>query len=201
MLTGWFLELERRIAALLGAAQGSDLTDAQQVHSTLVFVDVNTVLLGLCFLVAVWALLRTIPDRPWDAMMLAASPCVAAAALINWDLLAVALTALALMFWSRRRPGWAGVLLGLAIAAKLYPLFILGPLLLLCLRSARLRAFGVTDRRGGRVVECGESAGARAGAGGLAALLAVQRRTRPGPGLDLVRPRPSPATRSTTSTC
>lgn len=144
VLTGWFLELERRIAALLGAAQGSDLTDAQQVHSTLVFVDVNTVLLGLCFLVAVWGLLRTIPDRPWDAMMLAASPCVAAAALINWDLLAVALTALALMFWSRRRPGWSGILFGLAIAAKLYPLFILGPLLLLCLRSGRLRAFGVT---------------------------------------------------------
>jgi hypothetical protein len=77
-------------------------------------------------------------------MMLAASPCVAAAALINWDLLAVALTALALMFWSRRRPGWSGVLFGLAIAAKLYPLFILGPLLLLCLRSGRLRAYGVT---------------------------------------------------------
>jgi uncharacterized membrane protein len=143
VLTGWFLDLERRIAALLGAAQGADLTDVQQVHSTLVFVDVNTVLLGLCFLVAVWALLRTIPNRPWDAMMLAASPCVAAAALINWDLLAVALTALALMFWSRRRVGWAGVLLGLAAAAKLYPLFLIGPLFLLCLRSNRLRSFAV----------------------------------------------------------
>ncbi len=143
VLTGWFLELERRLAALFGAAQGVDLTDVQQVHSTLVFVDVNTVLLGACFLVAVWALLRTIPDRPWDAMMLAASPCVAAAALINWDLFAVALTALAMMLWSRRRPGWAGVLFGLAIAAKLYPLFILGPLFLLCLRSRRLRSFAV----------------------------------------------------------
>ena len=143
VLTGWFLDLERRIAALLGAAQGTDLTDVQQVHSTLVFVDVNTVLLGLCFLVAVWALPRTIPNRPWDAMMLAASPCVATAALINWDLLAVALTALALMFWSRRRVGWAGVLLGLAAAAKLYPLFLLGPLFLLCLRSRRLQSFAL----------------------------------------------------------
>jgi uncharacterized membrane protein len=142
-LTGWFLDLERRIAALLGAAQGTDLSDAAKVHSTLVFVDVNTVLLGICFLVTVWAVLRTVPDRPWDVMMLAVSPCVAAAALINWDLFAVALTSLGCMFWARRRPGLAGALLGLAIAAKLYPLFLLGPLFLLCLRAQRLRPFAV----------------------------------------------------------
>ncbi len=144
VLTGWFLDLERRIAALFGAPQGAELSDTQRVHSTLVFFDVNVVLLGACFLAAVWALLRTIPDRPWDVMMLAASPCVAAAALINWDLLAVALITISLMFWSRERPGWAGILIGLAAAAKLYPLFLLGPLFLLCLRSRRLHAFGVT---------------------------------------------------------
>jgi uncharacterized membrane protein len=44
--------------------------------------------------------------------------------------------------WSRKRPYLSGILWGLAIAAKLYPLFILGPLLLLCLRSRRLPAFG-----------------------------------------------------------
>ena len=67
--------------------------------------------------------------------MLAASPCVAAAALINWDLLPVALTALAMACWSRRKPGLTGVMLGLGAAAKLYPALLLGPLLLLCLRS------------------------------------------------------------------
>ena len=71
-------------------------------------------------------------------MMLAASPCVAAAALINWDMLPVALTALGMLAWSRRRPGLAGVFFGLGMAAKLYPLFLLGPLLLLCLRSRRM---------------------------------------------------------------
>jgi hypothetical protein len=74
--------------------------------------------------------------------MVAASPCVAATALINWDLLPVALTALGVLAWSRRRPGWAGIWWGLGMAAKLYPLFLLGPLLLLCLRSDRLREFG-----------------------------------------------------------
>ena len=94
VLTGWFLELERLITRLSGGLQGTDLTDQQRVDSTLIFVDVNTVLLGALFLVALWALVRTPVGRPWDAMMLAASPCVAAAALINWDMLPIALTAL-----------------------------------------------------------------------------------------------------------
>ena len=99
-------------------------------------------LLGALFLVAVWAQVRTMVGRPWDAMMLAAAPTVAAAALVNWDLLAVALTAAGVLAWSRSRPGLAGVLLGLGMAAKLYPALLLGPLLLLCLRSGRMRAYG-----------------------------------------------------------
>ena len=89
VLTGWFLELARLITVGLWARRpAAGLTDQQQVDSTLIFVDVNTVLLGALLLVAVWAQVRSVPHRPWDAMMLAASPCVAAAALINWDLLA-----------------------------------------------------------------------------------------------------------------
>ena len=142
VLTGWFLELERRITVLLGAPSGPGLTDQQAVDATLRFVDVNAVLLGALLLVTIWAQVRTVLGRPWDAMLLAASPTVAAASLVNWDLLPVALTACALLAWSRRRPGLAGLLLGLGMAAKLYPLLLLGPLLLLCLRSNRLRAFG-----------------------------------------------------------
>jgi uncharacterized membrane protein len=142
VLTGWFLELERRLAVLLGAPSGPGLTEQQAVDATLRFVDVNAVLLGALLLVTVWAQVRTVPGRPWDALMVAASPCVAAAGLINWDLLPVAMTALALLAWSRRRPGWAGLLLGLGMAAKLYPALLLGPLLLLCLRAGRLREFG-----------------------------------------------------------
>ncbi len=141
VLTGWFLELERIITRLLGGAQGVGLTPEQTADSTWLFMDVNTVLLGALFLITVWAQVRTQESRPWDGMMLAASPCVAAAALINWDLLPIALTALGVLAWARRRPGLAGVLLGLGMAAKLYPLFLLGPLLLLCLRSRRMSAF------------------------------------------------------------
>src|ERR671916_117147 len=99
VLTGWFLELERRIALLLGAPSGPGLSDQQAVDATPRFVDVN-------------------------------------------DLLPVALTALAVLAWSRRHPALAGALLGLGMAAKLYPLLLLGPLLLLCLRAGRTRDFG-----------------------------------------------------------
>jgi hypothetical protein len=74
-------------------------------------------------------------------MMLAASPCVMLAGFINWDMLPVALTALGFMFWARRRPALAGVMFGLGTAAKLYPVLLLGPLLLLCLRARRMREF------------------------------------------------------------
>jgi hypothetical protein len=141
VLTGWFLEFERIITVALGAPTGLGLTAQQKVDATALFVNVNTVLLGALLLIAVWAQVHTVVGRPWDAMMLAASPCVAAAALINWDLLAVALTALGCMFWSRKQPALAGMMLGLGMAAKLYPAFLLGPLLLLCLRSKRMADF------------------------------------------------------------
>jgi uncharacterized membrane protein len=79
--------------------------------------------------------------RVWDGLLLAASPAVLLASFVNWDWPAVMLTALSLLAWSRRRPGWAGIALGLAVAAKFYPLLLLGPLFLLCLRARRLKAF------------------------------------------------------------
>ena len=49
-----------------------------------------------------------------------------------------------MLAWARRWPWVAGVLLGLAIAAKFYPLFLAGPLLVLAIRSARWRATLIT---------------------------------------------------------
>ena len=64
VLTGWFLELERILTRLLGGAQGIDLTAEQQAESTLRFLDVNIVLLGGLFLIAVWAQVRTVAPGP-----------------------------------------------------------------------------------------------------------------------------------------
>lgn len=142
VLTGWLMEVQRIITVLLGAPSGPGINGDQQLAASHTFFQVNAVILFALFLVTIWAQFRTVAHRPWDAMMLAASPCVAATALINWDMFPVALTALGMMFWARRRPGWAGIMLGLGMAAKLYPLLLLGPLLLLCLRSGRMKQFG-----------------------------------------------------------
>jgi uncharacterized membrane protein len=50
-------------------------------------------------------------------------------ALVNWDLIAVLFTAGALWAWARGRPTLAGVMVGLGLAAKLYPVFLLGAFL------------------------------------------------------------------------
>jgi uncharacterized membrane protein len=47
-----------------------------------------------------------------------------------------------MLAWARRRPGVAGLLLGLAVSAKFYPVVLLVPFAALCLRARRLREFG-----------------------------------------------------------
>ena len=105
------------------------------------YFDVNVLLLLMCWLVAVLATAVAQRSRPWDAAMVALAPGIILAGTVNWDLLPVALVAVSLALWSRSRPFWAGVFLGLGIAAKFYPLLLLGPLFLLCWRARRWRAF------------------------------------------------------------
>jgi uncharacterized membrane protein len=110
-------------------------------HDTAVFWCVNAVGFFLIFMLAIIALVRAQRRRPWDAMFVAASPMVALCTFINWDMLALGCVAGALWAWSRRRPIWAGVFLGLGTAAKLYPLLLIGPLLILCLRERKLNTW------------------------------------------------------------
>lgn len=143
-LTGWFIEFNRLISVLIGAPVGPGLDPVATIDATNLFYSVNMVTLFVLWLVTIFAHLGGTPGRGWDALMLAASPSVLLTGLINWDMLPLALTALGVLFWARGRPNWAGSLLGLAMAAKLYSLFLLGPLLFLCLRSGRMKEFGRT---------------------------------------------------------
>jgi len=83
-------------------------------------------------------------SRRWTALGVALAPGLILAAFINWDLVAMGLVALGMAAWAARRTVLAGVLLGLAVATKFYPLLFFGPLLLLCLRAGRMRAFWAT---------------------------------------------------------
>jgi uncharacterized membrane protein len=81
--------------------------------------------------------------RPWDAAIFAMSPILFITATVNWDFLAIGLAAFGLYAWVKERPLLTGILIGLGGAAKLWPLFILGPLMMLGLRSRRARVCGL----------------------------------------------------------
>jgi uncharacterized membrane protein len=71
------------------------------------------------------------------ALWFALAPTLFIYGTLNWDLLAVMLATLGLLAFFARREGWAGVLLGLGGAAKLYPLLLAVPLLLQRWRDRR----------------------------------------------------------------
>ena len=109
------------------------------------YFKVTAVLLAPFALLAAWFLAGVHRGRPWDAMLFAASPALVFAGLINWDLIAITAVAGALWAWSRDRPVLSGVLIGLGTAIKLYPLFLLGALLVVCIRRGRLPAFAAAS--------------------------------------------------------
>ena len=91
------------------------------------FFWTNTLLLTVCAAaVAVWLWMLAGRRALWFAL----APTLLVYGLINWDLLAVALATGALAAFAARRDGWAGVLIGLGAATKLYPAFLLLPLFL-----------------------------------------------------------------------
>lgn len=149
VLTGGFVALARMITRGLGAVIAPGATMDEQLAASQIFFQVNAVLLFICFLVAVRAHLAIGRDSPegdyagpartWDALLIAASPIVMLNGLINWDMLAVMLTSIGLLVWGRKRPFWAGVVLGLAFAAKFYPVLILIAITVICVRADRYR--------------------------------------------------------------
>ena len=76
--------------------------------------------------------------------MVAVAPGIVLAGAINWDMWAVGLLALGMYCFSRNKLVLAGIFIGLGTATKLYPVLILGAVLLLALRSGRIRALLVT---------------------------------------------------------
>ncbi|KIZ19374.1 glycosyltransferase family 87 protein [Streptomyces natalensis] len=135
VLTGLFMEVASWMTPHPETIQ-------DRVSSEQIYWLVNAGMLMACAAVMAVCVARTHRRRPWDGLLVALAPAFALTATINWDLLAVALTAAGMLMWSRSRPLTAGVLIGLATAAKLYPVLLLGPLLVLCWRAGAWRAYG-----------------------------------------------------------
>jgi uncharacterized membrane protein len=89
------------------------------------FFWANVFLLSLLALATTAFLYATTGER---SLFFAVAPTLMVYAFVNWDLLAVALTAGATWAYLRDRDHLAGALIGLGTAAKLYPVILLVPL-------------------------------------------------------------------------
>jgi uncharacterized membrane protein len=139
VLTGLFQWANAKLAAgWLKIADAGWLPGALPVA---IYFNITAFWLSLAWLVTVWATGRTMKRRPWDMVLVALSPIVLVHAFTNFDAIATAFTAAGILAWARKRPLLAGILLGFGAAAKLYPLFLLGVLFVLCLRAGKLRPF------------------------------------------------------------
>ena len=102
---------------------------------------VNAVLLLAFGLLATFFMAGAHRRRPWDAIGFVASPVLLLSGLVNWDMLAVACVAGAFWAWARGRPVLTGIFIGLGTATKLYPLFLLGAMLVVCVRRGQVSVF------------------------------------------------------------
>jgi hypothetical protein len=97
---------------------------------------VTYLFLAACLLAALLALARTPGAAPW---WLGATPALVYYAGLNWDLLPIALLALAVLAGSSGRPAASGALAALGVSAKLFPAVLVPP-------AAAALAFGAPRR-------------------------------------------------------
>ena len=114
------------------------------VAEVVMFFNISALGLALAWLATVWATARLAGRRIWDAALVAGSPLLLFQIFTNFDALATAFATGAMLAWARRKPMLAGAFIGLGVAAKLYPLLLLAPLLILALRTGRIAEVGKT---------------------------------------------------------
>ncbi|QCB96061.1 DUF2029 domain-containing protein [Arthrobacter sp. PAMC25564] len=141
---GSFFEYPVLMGFIAGATALLVPGDGASAPRVLAYFDINATLIAAVWIVTVVATARMTRRRPWDAAMVALAPGIVLAGTINWDMWAVGLLAVGMYFFSRNKLVLAGIFIGLGTATKLYPLLILGAILLLALRTGRIRALVVT---------------------------------------------------------
>jgi uncharacterized membrane protein len=114
------------------------------IAEVVMFFNIAAFGLALAWMATVWATSRLAGRRVWDAALVAGSPLLIFQIFTNFDALATAFAVGAMLAWARRRPVLAGALIGLGVAAKLYPLLLLVPLVLLAVRTGRMREVAKT---------------------------------------------------------
>jgi uncharacterized membrane protein len=143
VLTGIYQYVSMSLAKTYTAL--TKLVSVPIIAEVVMFFNIAAFGLALAWLTTVWASARLAGSRRiWDAALVAGSPILIFQMFTNFDALATAFATGALLAWARRKPWLAGALIGLGVAAKLYPLLLLVPLVILGVRTGRLREVGKT---------------------------------------------------------
>ena len=142
VLTGVYQYVSMTLAKTYTAL--TKLVAVPVVAEVVMFFNIAAFGLALAWMATVWATARLAGRRVWDAALVAGSPLLIFQIFTNFDALATACAAGAMLAWARRRPALAGALIGVGVALKLYPLLLLLPLLILGLRTGRMREVGKT---------------------------------------------------------
>lgn len=104
-------------------------------RSGLLFWDLTTLAAAGAWVVLVLATMRAAGPRPWDAAVVALSPAIIFGIGINWDIWPAAALAVAVLCYLRGQWWLAGLLIGVGVSFKLYPLLMLGAVFTLAVRS------------------------------------------------------------------
>ena len=139
VITGYFMWAVSELAKFYGKFAGN--VGLPVPLDVAAYFTIGAIILGMFYLWAVAATARIARRRVWDVAIMCLSPLLIVHAFTNWDLLAIGMTAGAMVAWARGRPVLAGALIGLGAATKLYPVLLLGPILLLAVRSGRFNGF------------------------------------------------------------
>ncbi|KEX89365.1 glycosyltransferase 87 family protein [Corynebacterium pseudotuberculosis] len=107
------------------------------------YFTVTALVMALLWAAVVAMLAELAENRVWDVVLVAASPLVIVHAFTNWDILAIAAAIGALLAFRRHHLVIAGVLIGVGTSHKLWPVFLLGALFIVALRSKKLRTWFV----------------------------------------------------------
>ncbi|TFV56634.1 DUF2029 domain-containing protein [Mycobacterium sp. PS03-16] len=142
VLTGLYQYVSMTLAKTYSAV--TRMVSVPVIAEVVMFFNIAAFGLALAWLATVWATAMLAVRRVWDAALVAASPLLIFQIFTNFDALATAFAVGAMLAWARRRPVLAGALIGLGVAAKLFPLLLLVPLVLLGVRTGRLREVGQT---------------------------------------------------------
>ena len=127
------------LTALLLAATDGLVPDESATARAQFFFGVWTVLITVLLALTVWFTAASTRRMPLRAAHVALSPVVALTAVLSPDLVGVMLAAAGLLAWSRSRPVVSGILLGLAISARTYPVLFILAIALIALRAGRGR--------------------------------------------------------------